>query len=78
MARINEEYMSTFKRYQIELTEPANYKKHLETLLKERLPNIQFVKSMRRNEPEKLVLTLAVTKPVEQKLWWIIAVLSNS
>ena len=65
MAEVNEEYVSLLKWHQVCLTESANYKKHLKTLIAERLPNVQFVKSVRRNEPESIVLPTAVSKAME-------------
>lgn len=65
MAEVNEEYVSLLKWHQVCLTESANYKKHLKNLITERLPYVQFVKSVRKNEPESIVLPTAVSKAME-------------
>ena len=66
MAEVNEEYVSLLKWHQVCLTESANYKKtHLKTLIAERLPNVQFVKSVRRYEPKSILLHTAVSKAME-------------
>ena len=64
---INEEYQSILKGYKTGLTEITNYKKHLKSLLSERLPNIQFVILLRRNESEKFVFQSTVAKAMEMK-----------
>ena len=61
MAEVNEEYVSLLKWHQVFLTESANYKKHLKNLITERLPYVQFVKSLQKNEPESIVLPTAVS-----------------
>ena len=65
MADVNEEYLLILKRYQVELTETANYRKHLKKLITDRLPNVQFIKSLRKNEPESIVLHVTVSKAME-------------
>ena len=65
MADVNSEYLVILKRYQVEINESGNFRKHLRKLITERLPNIQIVKSLRKNEPDKLVLPSAVSKAIE-------------
>ena len=65
MSEINEEYLSLLKWHQVCLTESENYKKHLKNLISERLPNVQFIKSVRKNEPESIVQPTAVSKAME-------------
>lgn len=65
IAQVNEEYFLILKRYQIEVTETGNYRKHLKKLITEQLPSVQFVKSLRKNEPENLVLATAVSKAID-------------
>ena len=64
MAEVNDTYLAILKRYSMEITESGNYRKYLKQLLSERLPNLQFVKSLRKNEPDKVVLPEAVSKAV--------------
>ena len=65
MADVNSEYLVILKRYQVEINESGNFRKYLRKLITERLPNIQIVKSLRKNEPDKLVLPSAVSKAIE-------------
>ena len=67
IAHVNHSYISILKRYQLEVHQEANYRKHLKKIIAERLPNVQFVKSLRKNEPQNIVLKLAVTKAMELK-----------
>ena len=60
---VNEEYLSLLKWHQVCLTESE--KKHLKNLISERLPNVQFIKSVRKTEPESIVLPIAVSKAME-------------
>jgi len=53
------------KRYSMEITKSGNYRKYLKQLLSERLPNLQFVKSLRKSEPDKVVLPAAVSKAID-------------
>ncbi|XP_034021254.1 uncharacterized protein LOC117505823 [Thalassophryne amazonica] len=68
MAEVNEAYISLLKRYQIEVKGDENYRKHLKRLITERLPNFQFVKSLRKNEPDKLVTLKGVSKAIDVHL----------
>ena len=43
----------------------GNYSKHLECLIVENLSNVCFIKSVRKTEPEKIVLHTAVSKAME-------------
>lgn len=65
MAEINDAYLSILRRYQVEVNDTENYRKHLRKLISERLPNVQFVKSLRKNEPDNLVLPTAVSKAMD-------------
>jgi len=49
----------------VQITESRNYRKYLKQLLSEWLPNLQFVKSLRKSEPDKVVLLAAVSKAVD-------------
>ena len=49
----------------MEINESGDYQKYLKQLLSERLPNLQFVKSLHKSEPGKVVLPAAVTKAVD-------------
>ena len=55
------------RRYQKEINEGGNYKKYLKHLITVRIPNAQFVKSLRKNEPENIVLQSTLSKAVD--LW---------
>ena len=57
--------MSLLKWHQVFLTESANYKKHLKNLITQRLPYVQFEKSLQKNEPESIILPTAVSKAME-------------
>ena len=47
MAEVNSTYLSILKRYRVQIYETTNYRKHLKKLLTERLPSVQFVKSLK-------------------------------
>ena len=65
MAELNDTYVMILKRCSVQITESRNYRKYLKQLLSERLPNLQFVKSLRKSEPGKVVLPAAVSKAVD-------------
>ncbi|CAB4036015.1 Hypothetical predicted protein [Paramuricea clavata] len=65
MAEVNSTYVSILNRYRVQISETANYRKHLKKLLSECLPSVQFVKSLRENEPDRIVLPRAVSKGIE-------------
>ena len=65
MAQVNDEYLSILKRYQVEINETANYRKHLKKLIIEQIPNVQFIKSLCKNKPENLVLPTVVSKAMD-------------
>ncbi|KAG0712568.1 hypothetical protein GWK47_018240 [Chionoecetes opilio] len=44
-----------------------NYRKYLKRLISERLPEVKFVTSLRRNEPDRLVLSTAVTMAMDYR-----------
>ena len=56
MGEVNDVYLLILKRYNVEVDETTNYRKHLKLLNTEYLPNAQFVKSFRKNEPDNIVL----------------------
>ena len=56
MGEVNDVYLLILKRYHVEVDETTNYRKHLKQLNTEYLPNVQFVKSFRKNEPDNIVL----------------------
>ena len=65
IADVNDAYLSIMRRYQIEINEGGNYKKYLKHLIIVRIPNAQFVKSLRKNEPEDIVLQSTLSKAVD-------------
>ena len=65
VAEVNDTYVAILKRYSMVITESGNYRKYLKHLLSERLPNLQFVKSLLKNEPDKVVLPAAVSKAID-------------
>ena len=65
MAQVKDAYLSILSRYQVKINETENYRKHLKKLISNRLPRVQFVKSLRKNEPEKIVLPTAVSKAMD-------------
>lgn len=74
MAEVNSTYVSILNRYRVQISETANYRKHLKKLLSERLPSVQFVKSLRKNEPDRIVLPRAVSKGIDfGARYWITA-----
>ena len=56
MGEVNDVYLLILKRYHVEVVETTNYRKHLKQLNTEYLPNAQFVKSFRKNEPDNIFL----------------------
>lgn len=68
MAEVNDAYLSILDRYNVDVNETKNYRKYLKRLITGRLPGVQFVSSVRRNEPENLVLSEAVSKAVDLRL----------
>ena len=68
MAQVNEAYLLILNRYNVDVNGTKNYRKYLKKLIAERLPNVRFVSSLRRNEPDKLVLSTAVSKAVDIRL----------
>lgn len=66
MAEVNQNYLSILKRYHLELTGTENYRRHLKNLITDRIPGVQFIKPLRRNEPDYLVLQAAVSKAVDK------------
>ena len=56
MGEVNDVYLLILKRYHVEVVETTYYRKHLKQLNTEYLPNAQFVKSFRKNEPDNIVL----------------------
>ena len=65
MGEVNDAYLLILKRYHVEVDETTNYRKHLKHLITEHLPNAQFVKSFRKNEPDNIVLPKTVSKAME-------------
>ena len=66
MNDINNEYISILEDYSIHDTYSTNHKKYLKELLKEHIPAIQFIKSVRRNESEMVSLSLSVSQAMEE------------
>ena len=64
MAQVNEAYLLIWNRYNVDVNGTKKYRKYLKKVIAEGLPNVQFVSSLRRNEPDKLVLSTAVSKAV--------------
>ena len=66
IGEVNDAYLLILKkRYHVEVDETTNYRKHLKQLNTEYLPNAQFVKSFRRNEPDNIVLPKTVSKAIK-------------
>ena len=65
MGEVNDAYLLILKIYHVEVDETTNYRKHLKQLNTEYLPNAQFVKSLRKNEPDNIVLPETVSKAME-------------
>ena len=65
MGVVNDAYLLILNRYHVEVDETTNYRKHLKHLITEHLPNAQFVKSFRKNEPDKIVLPKTVSKSMD-------------
>ena len=64
MAQVNEAYLLILNRYNVDVNGTKKYRTYLKKVIAEGLPNVQFVSSLRRNEPDKLVLSTAVSKAV--------------
>lgn len=67
MAEVNDAYLSILERYRVDVNESENYRKYLKSLISERLPEVKFVSSLRRNEPDRIVLSTAVTKAMDYR-----------
>ena len=65
MGELKDAYLLILKTYHVEVDETTNYRKHLKQLITEHLPNAQLVKSIRRNEPDNIVLPKTVSKAME-------------
>ena len=65
MGEANDAYLLILKRYHVEVDEMTNYHKHLKQLIAEHLPNAQFVKSFRKNEPDNIVLPKTISKAID-------------
>ena len=65
MGEVNGAYLIILKRNHVEVDETTNYRKHLKQPIIEHLPNAQFVKSFRKNEPDDVVLPKTVSKAME-------------
>ena len=65
MGEVNDAYLVILKRYHVEVDETTNYRKHLKQLNTEYLPNAQFVKSFRKNQPDNIVLPKTVSKAMK-------------
>ena len=55
MGEVNDVYLLILKIFHVEVVETTNYRKHMKKLNTEYLPNGQFVKSFRKNEPDNIV-----------------------
>ena len=62
MGEVNDVYLLILKRYHLEVDDTTNYRKHLNKLITEHIPNSQFVKSFRKNERDNIVLPKTVSK----------------
>jgi len=67
MAQVNDAYLSILNRYNVDVNETKNYRKHLKTIIVERLPGVQFVSLLRKNEPDNIVLSTTVSKAIDLK-----------
>ena len=65
IGELNDAYLLILKRYHVEVDETTNYRKQLKQLITEHLPNAQFVKSFRKNEPDNIVLPKTVSNAME-------------
>ena len=53
MSQVNDAYLSILKRYRVDVDETTNHRKYLKKIIQEQLPDVQFVRSLRRNEPDR-------------------------
>ena len=65
MRNINDEYLSILEDYGMNNMYSVDHKKHLKDLLKNRIPAIQFVKSLRKNESETVSLEFHVIQAMD-------------
>ena len=65
MVELNDEYLSVLERYQVQVSSTGNYHKHLKNLITKCLLNIQVIKPVKKNEPEKVVLRASLSKATE-------------
>ncbi len=65
MGEVNDAYLLILKRFHVEVDETTNYRNHLKQPITKHLPNAQFVKSFRKNEPDNIVLPKTVNKAME-------------
>ena len=61
MNETNNEYVSILKEYGIDDMYCGKHKKFLKDLLQEHIPNIEFVKSVRKNESETFTLSKSIS-----------------
>ena len=64
MGELNDAYLLILETYHVEVDETTNYHKHMKQLITEHLPNAQFIKSFRKNEPDNIVLPTAVSNRI--------------
>lgn len=51
----------------MDVNESENYRKYLKKLISERFPEVKFISSLRRNEPDRLVFSTAVTMAMDYR-----------
>ena len=65
MNEINDEYVSILKEHGIDDMYCGKHKKILKELLQEHIPNIEFVKSVRKNESETVTLSKSISQAMQ-------------
>ena len=65
MNEINDEYVSILKEYGIDDMYCGKHNKFLKELRQEHIPNIEFVKSVRKNESETVTLSKSISQAMQ-------------
>ena len=68
MIQVNDMYLSILQRYDADIIDSRNYRRHLKWIIQERLPNIQFTSSIRQYEPDVLTQSSVIKSAIDLKL----------
>ena len=68
MIQVNDMYLSILQRYDADIIESRNYRRHLKRIIEERLPHIKFTSSVRQYEPDVLTQPTTIKSAIDLKL----------